>query len=288
MSASTMIEHHGPSLALHSTDRPGFPHGLSADQERETATLIAGGDKAARNRLVLANLGLVVSIARKFQGRGLAFDDLVGEGNLGLIRAAECFDLKFGTRFRTYASYWVEEAIRDALINRTAMIRLPAYMIGLLTKWDCARQSLHQQWGYPPSFEEVAAHLNLTEREKRLLQRAQRTLRRKADSYSEVDEVDFPACEPVDSGPAPDDEIQSEEDRNELVSRMRCLDERELRVIESRFGFGGESPLTLRQIAEDMGLTREWISRIEKRAIKKLSSIRRAGAKVVSESQASA
>ena len=135
---------------------------LSREQERQMAALIARGDKAARNRLVLANLGLVVTIARKFQGRGLAMDDLVGEGNLGLIRATEAFDPSFGTRFTTYASYWIEEAIRDALINRTAMIRLPAYMVGVLTKWDRARQSLHNQWGYPPTFEEVANHLGLT------------------------------------------------------------------------------------------------------------------------------
>ena len=107
----------------------GFPA-----QEGEMAPLIADGDQAASNRMVLANLGLVIAVARKFQGRGLALDDLVGEGNLGLFRAAESFDPDFGTRISTYAVYWVEEAIRDALINRTATIRLPAYIDKALDK----------------------------------------------------------------------------------------------------------------------------------------------------------
>lgn len=247
--------------------------GLSRDQEREMAALIAGGDQAARNRMVLANLGLVVTIARKFQGRGLALDDLVGEGNLGLIRAAENFDPDFGTRFSTYAGYWVEEAIRDALINRTATIRLPAYMVRLLTKWNRAKQSLHQQWEYPPSFDEVASHLGFTEREQKLVQMAQRTFRLKPDSRMQADQGDWSSYEPIDDYPGPDDRIQTQEDREDLASRMRCLDERELRVLESRFGFGGESPLTLKEIAEHMGLTREWISVIEKRAIRKLGSL---------------
>ena len=239
------------------------------------AALIASGDLAARNRMVLANLGLVVTIARKFQGRGLGLDDLVGEGNLGLIRAAESFDPDFGTRFSTYAVYWVEEAIRDALINRTATIRLPAYIVRLLTRWDRAKQSLHQRWEYPPSFDEVAAQLGLTEREQRLVQLAQRSLRLKPESGISPDRGDASIYEPIDSYPGPDDRLQTQEDREDLASRMRCLDEREMRIVESRFGFGGESPLSLKEIGKHMGLTREWVSVIEKRAIRKLGNASR-------------
>src|SRR5271165_4058741 len=102
---------------------------LSAAEERELAEAIARGDHDARGRMIEANLRLVVKIARDYLGRGMLIDDLIGEGNLGLIRAAEGFDPGFGTRFSTYAGYWVRQAIRDALINRTATIRLPAHMV---------------------------------------------------------------------------------------------------------------------------------------------------------------
>src|SRR5262249_40556078 len=111
---------------------------LTADEERELAEAIARGDRDARARLIRANLRLVVKIARDYDGRGLSMDDLVGEGNLGLIRAAEQFDPRYGTRFSTYAAYWIKQSIRHALINTTAMIRLPAHMVVLLTKWHRA------------------------------------------------------------------------------------------------------------------------------------------------------
>ena len=132
----------------HASMRPasGRP-GLSRDEEIELAARIARGDRQARNRMVQANLGLVVTIARDFLGRGLDLDDLIGEGNLGLIRAAEEFDPRFGTRFSTYASYWIKQAIRHALINTTATIRLPAHMVGLLTKWRRAERSLCREAG---------------------------------------------------------------------------------------------------------------------------------------------
>jgi len=247
--------------------------GLSRDQEREVAALIAGGDQAARNRLVLANLDLVITIARKFQGHGLAFDDLVGEGNLGLIRAAEDFDPDFGTRFSTYAAYWVRQAIRDALINRTATIRLPAHIVRLLTRWKRAEQFLYQEKKYPPSCDEVASYLGLTQSEQKLVQKAQHTFRVKPESSIQADQGDWSPDEPIDAYPRTDDRIRTQEDREDLESRMRCLDERELRVLESRFGLGGESPLTLKEVGKDMGLTREWIRVIERRAIRKLGSL---------------
>ncbi len=248
--------------------------GLSRDQEREVAALIVGGDQAARNRLVLANLGLVITIARKFQGHGLALDDLIGEGNLGLIRAAEDFDPDFGTRFSTYAGYWVRQAIRDALINRTATIRLPAHMVRLMTRWERAEQFLRQEKKHPPSFDEVAAYLGLTQSEQKLVQKAQHTFRVKHESSIQADQGDRSSDEPIDAYLRTDDSIRTQEDREDLASRMRCLDERELRVLESRFGLGGESPLTLKEVGKDMGLTKEWIRVIERRAIRKLGSLR--------------
>ena len=114
---------------------------LSAVEERVLADAIARGDRDARSRMIQANLRLVVKIAREYLGRGMVLDDLIGEGNVGLIRAAEDYDPRFGTRFSTYASYWIKQAIRHALINTTATIRLPAHMIGLLTRWRRAERA---------------------------------------------------------------------------------------------------------------------------------------------------
>jgi RNA polymerase primary sigma factor len=275
MYSTTECYHYGSNPEGYAPENVRAQDGLSRAQEREMAALIASGDQAARNRMVLANLGLVVSIARRFRGRGLALDDLVGEGNLGLIRATETFDPDFGTRFSTYAAFWVEEAIRDALLNRTATIRLPAYIVRLLTRWDRAKQSLHQRLEHPPSFQEVAAHLGLTEREQKLVQMAQRANRIKPEGGFRAERADSSVYEPIDNYAGPDARIASQEDREELASRMRCLDERELKVLESRFGINGEPPLTLKEIGKHMGLTREWISVIEKRAIKKLGYSRR-------------
>ena len=115
---------------------------MSAVEECELADAIARGDKDARTRMIQANLRLVVKIARDYVGRGMALDDLIGEGNLGLIRATEEFQPRFGTRFSTYASYWIKQSIRHALINTSTTIRLPAHMIGLLTKWRRAERTL--------------------------------------------------------------------------------------------------------------------------------------------------
>ena len=123
---------------------------LSAAEERELAEAIARGDCDARTRMIEVNLRLVVKIARDYLGRGMLIDDLIGEGNLGLIRAAEEFDPRFGTRFSTYASYWIKQAIRHALINTSTTIRLPARMFGLLTKWRRAERLLCREPGERP------------------------------------------------------------------------------------------------------------------------------------------
>ncbi len=132
--------------------------------------------------MIQANLRLVVKIAQDYVGRGIALDDLIGEGNLGLIRAAEEFDPRFGVRFSTYASYWIKQAIRHALINTTAAIRLPAHMVGLLTKWRRAEQALCRQAGRAPSFDEIASFLGLSEAQKVLVARAQQARQLRLES----------------------------------------------------------------------------------------------------------
>ena len=155
---------------------------LTAAEECTLAEAIARGDKDARSRMIQANLRLVVKIARDYVGRGMILEDLIGEGNLGLIRAAEEFQPRFGTRFSTYAAYWIKQSIRHALINTTSTIRLPAHMVGLLTKWRRSERALCRELGRTPSFNEVASHLGLSETQKFLVAKALQARQLKLES----------------------------------------------------------------------------------------------------------
>jgi len=131
---------------------------LSADDEHQLAVAIGMGDIQARDRMVRANLRLVVNIARGYTGKGLSLQDLIEEGNLGLLRAVEGFDPAIGTRFSTYASYWIKQSIKRALINTAKTIRIPAYMVELLSKWRRASSRLGAELGRTPAPEEIARH----------------------------------------------------------------------------------------------------------------------------------
>src|SRR5437870_10591811 len=133
---------------------------LTAQQEKDLAYRIAKGDQAARDQMVRANLRLVVNIARGYAGKGLALQDLIEEGNLGLLRAVEGFDPSMNTRFSTYASYWIKQSIKRALVNTAKTIRIPAYMVELLAKWRRATMKLQEELGRTPTPEEIARSLN--------------------------------------------------------------------------------------------------------------------------------
>src|SRR5947209_373842 len=147
---------------------------LTADEEKMLARRIAEGDRTARDRMVRANLRLVVNIARGYVGKGLALQDLIEEGNLGLLRAVEGFDPNVGTRFSTYASYWIKQSIKRTLVNTAKPIRLPAYMVELLTKWRRASARLKEELGRAPAEEEVAAHMGLSPKKLRIIRKALR------------------------------------------------------------------------------------------------------------------
>jgi RNA polymerase primary sigma factor len=242
---------------------------LSAAEERALAEAIAQGDGDARTRMIQANLRLVVKIAREYVGRGLVLDDLIGEGNLGLIRATEEYDPGFGTRFSTYASYWIKQAIRHALINTTATIRLPAHMVGLLTKWRRAERALTREFGYPPTFDQVAVSLGLTDSQKALVEKARRARQLRFESSGD----DGGTWSPDDSmaeRDAPEATLEADDERKNLLKRMEQLDARERAILALRFGLEGELPLTLKEVGRRLGVTREWVRKIEIRAVRKL------------------
>src|SRR5438552_3602212 len=147
---------------------------LSAEEERQLAYRIEDGDSEARDRMVRANLRLVVNIARSYTGKGLGLQDLIEEGNLGLLRAVEGFDPSMNTRFSTYASYWIKQSIKRLVINTAKTIRLPAYMVELLTKWRRATAKLQEGLGRAPAEEEVAHELGLPKKKLNIIKKAMR------------------------------------------------------------------------------------------------------------------
>src|SRR5919202_5487496 len=145
---------------------------LTADEEKALARRIEQGDSEARDHLVRANLRLVVNIARSYTGKGLGLQDLIEEGNLGLLRAVEGFDAGMGTRFSTYASYWIKQSIKRALVNTAKTIRIPAYMVELLAKWRRATNKLTDELGRPPTHEEVAKFMGLPKKKLNIIKKA--------------------------------------------------------------------------------------------------------------------
>src|SRR5207253_9670003 len=145
---------------------------LNAEQEKQLAYRIEEGDNAARDQMVRANLRLVVNIARGYTGKGLSLQDLIEEGNLGLLRAVEGFDPSMNTRFSTYASYWIKQSIKRALVNTAKTIRIPAYMVELLAKWRRATAKLQDELGRVPTHEEIAKSLNLPKKKLAIIKKA--------------------------------------------------------------------------------------------------------------------
>jgi RNA polymerase primary sigma factor len=253
---------------------------LSAAEESALAEAIARGDDDARARMIRANLRLVVKIARDYVGRGLVLEDLIGEGNVGLIRAAEEFKPRYGTRFSTYASYWIKQSIRHALINTSATIRLPAHMVGLLTKWRRAERAFFRERKTLPNFGDVAKLLGLSETQKSLVTRAQQARQLKLESSMTAESGRWPPADSYSRYESPGASLEADDERRILRDRMARLDIRERMILALRYGLEGESPLTLTEIGRRLGITREWVRKLELRALRKLDPEResRAGA----------
>ena len=247
---------------------------LTAQDERDLAEAIARGDRDARTRMIQSNLKLVVKIARIFRPRP-GSDDVISEGNLGLIRAATEFEPRFGTRFSTYASYWIKQSIRHALINTTSTIRLPAHMVGLLTKWRRVEQALHRQRGSVPGFDDIALALGLSENQKMLVAQARQALRLTPDG---IEAMEAGLLWPVESSKRCEGAsatLHDADERRILRERLQDLDDRESTIMDLRYGLNGDEPMTLRAIGRRLGVTREWVRKIELRAINKLGGAAR-------------
>jgi RNA polymerase primary sigma factor len=244
---------------------------LTADQEKDLARKIGEGSTEARDQMVRANLRLVVNIARGYTGKGLALQDLIEEGNLGLLRAVEGFDPTMNTRFSTYASYWIKQSIKRALVNTAKTIRIPAYMVELLAKWRRATNKLSDELGRPPTHEEVAKLLGLPKKKLAIIKKAIRVYN--AAPQSDQTEAGWSIDEMLMDNRAktPDTEMVETDDLKHVLILLEKMDKREATVLRMRFGLNDEEPKTLKEIGECLGLTRERVRQIESEALAKLS-----------------
>ncbi len=243
---------------------------LSADEEKQLAYRIEDGDSDARDRMVRANLRLVVNIARSYTGKGLGLQDLIEEGNLGLLRAVEGFDPTMNTRFSTYASYWIKQSIKRALVNTAKTIRIPAYMVEQLAKWRRASAKLQEELGRAPTLEEVARSLDLPKKKLSIIKKAIRVY----NSVPQTDQTEtgWSLDEMLTDGHAktPDMEMVEADDLTHVLELLSKMDPREAKVLRMRFGLDDEEPKTLKEIGERLGLTRERVRQIESEALSKV------------------
>lgn len=244
---------------------------LTAEDEKVLAGRIRDGDLEAREHMIRANLRLVVSIAKQYANRGLSLTDLIEEGNVGLLKAVERFDAAEECRFSTYGAWWIKQSIRRALVNTARTVRVPSYMVEIISKLKTASAKLERELHRPPTFDEIAEAMGIDDEGHELLRRAMRAARTgRATTSLESMLGEGDTIEDTRTA-SPDDEIVSVQERTLLQEMLGSIDPREAEILRLRFGIDIEAPMTLREIGEKLGVSRERVRQIETRALRKLS-----------------
>ena len=245
---------------------------ITAEEEVELARRIKKGDQVALEKLTKANLRFVVSVSKQYQNQGLSLPDLINEGNLGLIKAAQRFDETRGFKFISYAVWWIRQSILQALAEQSRIVRLPLNKIGSINKINKAFARLEQEFERPPTAAELAETLDMTLDEvKQSMKNAGRHVSMDAP-LKDGDESSSNMYDVMRTGdtPSPDTELMTESLRKEIERSLRTLTPREGDVIRLYFGLNGEHPMTLEEIGERFDLTRERVRQIKEKAIRRL------------------
>jgi RNA polymerase primary sigma factor len=247
---------------------------LTAEEEYDYGRrVIEDNDPWAREQLVRSNLRLVVNIAKRYGGRGMSLGDLIEEGNLGLIKAVDYFDPERGTRFSTYAAWWIKQSIKRAILENVQPVHVPTYMVALINQWRHTASEAEGRIGRKLTIEEMADLMHLPIRKAQVVHRIVEVLGNTSESLGGDDQEDSQALESTledTNAGRPEDVLVEDEEKAKAVRLLDELEFREAEVLRLHYGIGGQRPLSLKEIGKQMGLTRERIRQIRRDALTSL------------------